>query len=191
MAGTLILVVGPSGVGKDTLLDGARAALAGDPAYVFPRRVITRPADAGGERHVEISLDDFEDAERKGAFVLSWRAHGHAYGVPGIVVQELHAGHHVIVNVSRSILDEARARFAPLAIIRIEASRARLAERLAGRGREDDEAIAARLARSDAHVPDNPDVDVLHNEGTREEGIAAFVALIRRRTSGQTTTQPA
>jgi ribose 1,5-bisphosphokinase len=191
MAGTLILVVGPSGVGKDTLLDGARVALGDDPSYVFPRRVITRAADAGGERHVAISPDDFEDAERKGAFVLSWRAHGHAYGVPGVVVQDLRAGRHVIVNVSRAILDQARSRFAPLAIIRIEASRAQLAERLARRGREDSKAIAARLERADAHAPESPDVDVLYNDGTREEGIAAFVALIRQQTSDQTTAQPA
>src|SRR5213595_2440667 len=50
-AGTFFLVVGPSGVGKDSLMDGARAALLTDPRYVFARRVITRPTGSPGEDH--------------------------------------------------------------------------------------------------------------------------------------------
>ena len=43
-AGTFFLVVGASGVGKDALLSGAKAALRGDDRFIFVRRTITRPA---------------------------------------------------------------------------------------------------------------------------------------------------
>ena len=50
-SGNLIVVVGPSGVGKDSLLSGARERLA---RVHFMQRVITRAADAGGEQHLSL-----------------------------------------------------------------------------------------------------------------------------------------
>ena len=42
--GRLVLVVGPSGAGKDTLIAGARVKCLNNPTIVFPRRVVTRAA---------------------------------------------------------------------------------------------------------------------------------------------------
>src|SRR4051794_27802821 len=49
--GILVLVVGPSGAGKDTLLRLARDALAGDIRFLFPHRHVTRRSDS--HEHVE------------------------------------------------------------------------------------------------------------------------------------------
>ena len=79
MAGRLVLVVGPSGAGKDTLIAAGRAALGEDPRFVFPRRVVTRPAVAALEDHESVSPEAFAAARQAGAFALDWEAHGLCY----------------------------------------------------------------------------------------------------------------
>ena len=81
MRGTLFLLVGPSGAGKDTLIDGARQTLAADKRFVFARRVITRPESAGGEDHEEVSQGEFERRIMHGQFLLHWTAHGLGYAL--------------------------------------------------------------------------------------------------------------
>ncbi|MGF1454563.1 MAG: phosphonate metabolism protein/1,5-bisphosphokinase (PRPP-forming) PhnN [Alphaproteobacteria bacterium] len=177
--GTLFLVVGPSGAGKDTLMDGARAILSACPRFRFARRVITRGAAAGGEDHDAVTPEEFSDLEAAGAFCLSWSAHGLSYGVPAGAARDIAAGRHVVVNVSRRVIGEAQARFSPLETILVTASRDVLAQRLAARGREDAETIAGRLARTVEGPPDGPGVHVVRNEGPVSDGIAAFLDALR------------
>ncbi len=178
MSGTLVLVVGPSGAGKDTLIGGAAEALKDDPRFVFPRRIITRPQDAGGEPHIAQSPETFAEAEKAGAFALSWRAHDLAYGIPGAIRADLRAGRHVIVNVSRGVIDTARQAFPRVRVIAVTVPREVLAERLAARGREDAADIARRLERAEAFVLGGTDVSTFSNVGNREAAIAGFTALL-------------
>lgn len=176
--GVLIPVVGPSGVGKDSLIEGAARILGGDGRFHFPRRVITRPETAGGERHRAMSSAGFETAERNGAFCLSWRAHGLCYGVPVSVLDTVGAGGVAVVNLSRRTMTDARARFPRVAIVHVTAPADVLADRLAARGRETAEAVAARLARTVTFSSDAPDVIELANDGPLDRGIARLVAIL-------------
>lgn len=175
----LVLVVGPSGVGKDTLLDGAKAALAGDPRAVFPQRQITRPAEAGGEDHVPVGEAEFAAREAAGGYALAWRAHGLAYGVLLDIDADLAAGRTVVVNVSRQVLDAARARYGAVRVVSITAEPRVLAQRLRDRAREDETGIAERLARAKAFEVTGEDVVVVRNDGPPQEGVAQLVAAIR------------
>lgn len=177
--GPLVLVVGPSGAGKDSLIDGARRALADDPTVHFVRRVITRP-NIRGEDHDIVTEAAFEAAERDGAFLLSWRAHGLCYGIPADAQQRRRAGTTVIANVSRSVIEDARLRLPPVRIIAITAPATVLADRLHRRGRESGSDSAERLATAAIALPDGPDVTRLVNDGSLIEGQAAFITALRR-----------
>lgn len=177
--GYLVLVVGPSGAGKDSLLDGARAALADDPRFVFARREITRPADSGGEDHIAVTEAEFRERQAAGRYALSWDAHGLGYGIPKSLEGDLAAGRTVIANVSRGVLDAARGKYAHVAIVSITVSPEILAARLRARGRETEAQIEGRLARAAAFSVTGPDVIDIRNDGDLAESIAAFVAALR------------
>lgn len=177
--GPLVLVVGPSGAGKDSLIDGARHALAGDSSIHFVRRVITRVVPSG-EDHDTLTEAAFDEAERAGAFVLSWRAHGLAYGIPATAQERRRAGIAAVANASRTVIDDARRRLLPLRIIVVTASPKILAERLKRRGRETPEESAERLATAAIALPDGSDVVHVINDRSLEEGQAAFIAALHR-----------
>lgn len=169
----LFFVVGPSGAGKDTLMSGAIAA---DPRLHWARRVITRPESAGGEPFEGVSDPEFAARLSRGDFALHWDAHGLRYGVP---FSELPAGRDVLVNGSRAAIPQALAAFPAMTIIHITAPIAVLAQRLAARGRETQDDIAARLMRADLSMPEGLPLIEVMNDGAAETGIARLLQALR------------
>jgi ribose 1,5-bisphosphokinase len=183
--GILFLVVGPSGVGKDSIIAGAAERLRDDKQIVFARRLITRPAEAGGEDHLAVSPAEFAEWRDTDRLILHWRAHGLEYGLPQALATDLAAGRSVVANVSRTVVAEARSRFAPVGVIAISASAETLAARLAGRGRETAADIESRLQRAAAVSPGESDF-IIYNDGPLDEAIDRFVAILQ-----ETIAQPA
>ncbi len=167
--GLLVLVAGPSGAGKDTVLAYARGHLAAYGHVVFPRRVVTRPPGPGEDYE---SVTETEFAARR--FALSWAAHGLRYGIPEEIEADLAQGRIVIANVSRAVISEARERY-HCKVIEITAPAEVLARRLAARGRESEADIAARLARE--ATPLEADVTIV-NDGTPEQAGALFLSKL-------------
>lgn len=178
--GTLVLVVGPSGVGKDSLIGYCRSRLLGSAAIVFPRRVITRGADGSSEDHDSLTEDDFRDGIAGGEFMLHWWAHGLGYGIPAAAAEDLARGRSIVVNVSRSVIEEARASFAPMIVVSVTAPTDLLAERLRQRGREPDERIRERLERAVSYAVTGIDVVTLDNSGPIEQAGEAMLRLLKR-----------
>lgn len=176
--GGVVLVVGASGVGKDTILAGAAAALRNDEAIVFVRRSITRPPHAS-EPFDDMTPEEFARARGSGAFTMTWEAHGLSYGIPISAEREIAAGRTIVVNASRSIIPQARGRFERLCVVLIECETAIRAERMAARRRESASEIAARLSRTvEDFAPCASDV-VIDNSGAPEIATAKLCALLR------------
>lgn len=145
--GRLVLVVGPSGAGKDTLLGLAQDALADDGDVVFVRRVVTREASAH-ENNEQVTPDAFRAAREDGAFAIAWEAHGLCYALPRAIDDDIRAGRSVVANISRTVIPALRAAYADVVVVSITAPAEVLAARLAARGRASDGPIDDRLKRS-------------------------------------------
>lgn len=176
--GRLIVVVGPSGVGKDSLIDYAKARLEGDTGFGFVRRVITRPTGAGGEDHLAVSRDDFARLERQGAFAVSWSAHGLSYGIPVETKDDLRRGVTLVVNGSRGALPAFLAAYERVAVVSVTADPTVIAERLHRRGREGIETIRRRLERAPrpSILPDH--ILTIDNSGALDDAGERFVATL-------------
>jgi len=162
--GLFVPVIGPSGVGKDSVMAYAARRLAGHPGIVFVRRVVTRPADAGGEDHDSLDEAAFLARAADGGFSLHWSAHGLHYGLPLSARADVDAGKVVVANLSRTMIAEARRRFPAVQPVVVTAARPVVAARLAARGRESEAEIARRLARlEDWH--DTADAVPIDNSG--------------------------
>jgi ribose 1,5-bisphosphokinase len=147
MDGRLIYLMGPSGSGKDALIDAARESLQVLGCEVA-RRVITRSAESVGEEAVGVSLAEFERLRNEGEFALFWHANGLDYGIPIDIDQWLAAGRNVLVNGSREYLPSAQERYPTLLPVLLAVKDDVLRERLLRRGRESLGEIDSRLRRN-------------------------------------------
>jgi ribose 1,5-bisphosphokinase len=175
--GRLVLVVGPSGAGKDTLLGLAKTACADDANIVFPRRAITRSATAS-EDNEELSPGAFREAVARGAFAVNWEAHGHCYALRNAINDDIRAGHTVIANVSRTVIGALRRAYLDVMVIAVTAPPEILAKRLAARERVSDGKIEHRLARAVDDASATPDVTIV-NMSSAEYHARQLVRIVK------------
>lgn len=172
MSGTWVIVCGPSGVGKDSVLAWARAALAPHRRICFARRLVTRAAGPDAE-HEEVSPSLLQSLRSSGGLAWHWEAHGLGYGVRAGYRERVAAGDVVVVNGSRAHASEVADR-PDVRCLLLSADEALLRERLRARGREDAAQLAERLARN-TRLPQPPAHRVIRNDSD----VAAAGAALR------------
>ncbi|WP_428646776.1 ribose 1,5-bisphosphokinase [Photobacterium satsumensis] len=173
--GTLFYVMGASGAGKDSLLQAIRTLY--PTQLLVAHRYITRSAQAGGENHVELSMEEFTQRKEQGLFAMSWQANGFYYALGKEIELWLSQGLNVVVNGSRAYLEQAMMDFGYRVVpIIVDVSAEVLEARLYARGRETVDQIVDRLARAEYYRGQCPDSGfVLDNSGSLQQTIEQFI----------------
>lgn len=180
VTGPLVVVLGPSGSGKDTLMSYACNELGDRADVLFVRRAITRPADAGNEDHIAMTDAEFDAAIDEGQFSLTWAANGLRYGLPRAIEAHLAEGRLAVVNGSRGAWAIIQQVFPSAVAVEIRVDPDILAKRLEARGRENASEIEARLARASA-LESRFDADlIIDNSGEVQAAGAELVAYMTR-----------
>ena len=188
MGGSLIYLMGPSGAGKDTLLEIAKVRFAGLWGIKFARRYITRPANAGGEDFTSISQPAFDYLDAKGYFFFSWRSHGLSYGVDRQTGQFLKSGFMVVVNGSRAYLPRALELCPKLKPVLVTAEAGVLAARLKNRGRESFDELTERLRQPDYDCHRVKNIHIIDNSEELEIAADKFCSFLSDEMSGNELT---
>jgi len=176
--GRMVLVVGPSGSGKDTLMAALKARLDGRTDVAFARRAITRAADADAEDHDTLSREAFDSIVASGEIALAWEAHGLGYVIPQSYDDRIRSGGTVIANGSRRVLKRAEEKYENAIVLLITAPIDVLADRLAARGRETREQIEARLKRADLEPDTVNNLIRIENTGTVRQAVDGMVTAL-------------
>lgn len=181
--GQVVLVVGPSGAGKDTVIQEVAHRMGGDRRFHFPKRIVTREANSA-EDHTTLTPPSFEVELSRGAFALHWEAHGLRYALPEGIDAAVRAGRSVVFNASRQVVPLARRRYASVAVVLIDAPLELRWKRLATRDREHGEDIKRRLNRLVTEF-DADDVDLtIDNSGALSRAADALADWLAARQAG-------
>ena len=180
LSGCLVLVVGPSGAGKDSILRETALRLSGNRRFVFPRRFVTRMADRSAEDHVTISEMEFALAINDEAFALWWRAHGNGYGIGRSIDSDLAAGRTVVINCSRTVIADAMHRYTNLLVVEVTAPPEVLHERMVSRGRESEAEAWLRVGREVPAQPPGVPILKIDNAGLLDSAVCLFHSTLLR-----------
>lgn len=167
MNGRLVYVVGPSGAGKDSVIDWLRQQLPQDARVHFARRTITRAVQSGGEQHDSVDMAAFMRLREAGAFAMHWEANALHYGIARAELAARCDGRTVIVNGSRAYLPQAVRLFPELVVAHITADAQTLRSRLLARRRETAQMVDARVRRAlDFQLPPGIAAIEVRNDAT-------------------------
>ena len=172
----LILLVGPSGSGKDTLLRAARKRFNGSHDLGLVRRYITRPPD-GNEDNYYVDNTCFKLLKHSGFFVSDWQAHNNEYGIAHHALANGTAHGKLLCSISRGAITDFEQHYGDVTVLLVTAPMGLLKKRLTGRDRENDKDIEKRLQRATRPVEARKLI-TFDNSASLEKSQSDFITLL-------------
>ena len=179
-AGTLFIVSAPSGAGKTSLVAALLEKVKGLRISVSHTTRGQRPGEVNGENYHFVDRDHFLDKVNDGRFLEHAEVFGNLYGTSADWVSEtLEGGEDVILEIDWQGAQQVR-RLMPQAasIFILPPSLDILAQRLRGRGSDDEETIARRLAGARDEMSHYPEFDFLIINDDFQRALADLRAVI-------------
>jgi guanylate kinase len=188
--GVLLVLAGPSGVGKGTI---GKELLRRDPRLAWSVSATTRdprPGEVDGVDYRFLTPGDFVALRDAGGFLESFEVFGQWKGTPRAPVEErLASGHDVLLEIDVQGAMAVREEIPEALLVFVRApSREVQRERIVARGADDEEQLARRLAGAEAEeaLADRFDAVVVNDDlDTAVDEVAAILSRRRRTVQGQ------
>lgn len=145
--GMLLVISGPSGTGKGTLIE---RLMKEDPTLVFSVSATTReprPGEINGVHYHFVTNEQYDQLVAENAFVEYANVHGNRYGtLRSEVYERLERGENVVLDIDvQGALNVIASEKEKVSIFILPPSMQELRSRLTGRGTETEEAVERRL----------------------------------------------
>ena len=185
--GILIILSGPSGSGKDTVLRALKEVNSDVKVSVSMTTRNPRPGDVDGVDYYFVTREYFEKKIAENKMLEYAEYAGNYYGTPADPVDEmLRQGKAVFLEIEVQGAEKIRSRYdSVISIFLMPPSMRVLEDRLRGRGTEDEETIQHRLFIAREEIRRAPEYDYVVVNDTIEnavEGIETIIKAERKKT---------
>lgn len=180
--GLLIVLSGPSGVGKGTMYSHLLKTLPGLTVSVSATTRKPREGEINGVHYYFVDKNKFAEMRENGEFLEWAETVGNYYGTPKApVLGKLAEGSDVLLEIDVKGARQIKAAYPDcLTIFVLPPSEAELARRLRGRGTETDEQVSARLALAVKEISESGEFDHRVINADLDTAVAEVIDIIKK-----------